>query len=73
MPTNKQPRYYELLREAFKTAEAVDDFDVVSSDPKSVKEFQKLLVAQSKAQIALVEYILQNQNAIKGQLKQRLN
>ena len=55
-PPNLLPTYYALLREAFTTSEAVDNFDLHSEDHESVKRWKELVMASGYAQGLLVQY-----------------
>lgn len=54
------PEYYRLLREAQQASDEVDNFDLRSKDPESVKAFALLEEASDKAQAALSLHVREN-------------
>ena len=62
--TNPLPRYYELLDAAHAAHQAVDDFDVVSSNPESQRIFRDLVRVSTVAQLALIQHFLEQDVAL---------
>ena len=53
-------KLWYLVTEAYDASEAVDDFDLVSSDPESSKAFDGLLEDCELAKQRLITFILEN-------------
>lgn len=51
------PYYYERLREAQAASDAVDMFDLVSSDEDSVRRFNDLRIKSLGAQMSLITFV----------------
>lgn len=55
------PKYYQLLSEALKASESVDNFDLRSEDPVSAANFKGLLDGSNMAQKKLCYHIRKHQ------------
>lgn len=64
MDKNYLPEFYHLLMEAQDAVADVDDFDLRSEDPESMKEWNELLATQRIMSLALVDYCAQNRQDI---------
>lgn len=60
MEHNPLLQFYYLLGCAQDASEAVDNFDLDSTNPESKKQWDILLAEQEKATVALVNYIKEN-------------
>ena len=56
------PKYYELLLSASDWCKSVDDYDVHSEFPESLKIFDDLCKKQEEAQRNLICFILDNKD-----------
>lgn len=65
---NLLPKFHELLREANEAVDAVDAFDVVSSNPESKKEWDRLLQEAFSAKERLISYIKEHSEELVPQL-----
>jgi len=66
---NPLPNYFHLLLVASQASEDVDRFDLRSDDPDSVIKFRKLREESLQATLALLDYSVTHNEAIKRWLE----
>ena len=57
---NPFPTYYRLLRESLEDSDEIDKYDLVSFDPASMQEFNRLKELERSDRIELIRHILEN-------------
>jgi len=69
---NHLPEFFHLLREAQDWSDAVDEFDMVSTDADSLSAFQKHQAKQAEASVALIRHVLANGEELIASLSSHL-
>ena len=62
---NPFPTYYRLLRESLEDSDEIDKYDLVSSDPASMQEFNCLKDVERTNRIKLIRHIQENVEILK--------
>lgn len=61
-------RFYELLDQAFESANAVDMFDLHSKDPVSMAKWRKIRDEEVTDVLALIDFVVDNAAVLREQV-----